>query len=88
MKIYVVVENWVVNGESGNSVRAFKNKKTAEDIFVGKCYEARIDLKNKSTCEDDVYTDSKGTTYFSIYEEGMYERTHIDIEFREIEVED
>ena len=88
MKVYVVSETWVANGESGNSVRVFKNKKDAEDIFVGKCYEARIDLKNKSTCEDDVYTDRKGITHFSIYEEGMYERTHIDIEFGEIEVEE
>lgn len=88
MKVYSVEEDWVMNGESGGSVRLFKNKKDAEDIFVGKCYEARINMQNKNATEDKVYTDSYGTTYFSIYEEGYYDRNHINIQMGERKVEE
>ncbi len=88
MEVYFVEEIRVANGESGSSIRLFKNKKDAEDIFVGWCYQARTDMQSKDTCEDDIYTDTVGTTYFSIYEYGFYERNHIDIKFGKRKIEE
>ena len=89
MKAYIIVEDWVLNGEKGDlEIKGYSNKEKAENEFKRRVEQAREDLSHISCVVEDDITTYRGETTFSIYEDGCYDRAHVDIKLKEMDFEE
>lgn len=90
MKVYVVLENWVVDYDSGSTMEVYDTKEKALEDFNERIRNARIDM-NFNVDEDEQVEESsiveeKDEDSYCIYEDGYYSNNHISIRIEEKEV--
>lgn len=90
MKVYVVLENWVVDYDSGSTMEVYDTKEKALEDFNERIRNARIDM-NFNADEDEQIEESdmkedKDEDSYCIYEDGYYSSNHISIRIEEKEV--
>lgn len=76
--IFVVLENWSCDFESGNNMVAFDDKKKAINYMNGRITEIKQEY-DYDTCEED-------EDDFSAFNEGYYAENHTDIRIEELEI--
>lgn len=90
MKVYVVLEDWVVDCDSGSTMEVYDTKEKALKDFNERIRNARIDM-NFNTDEDEQIEESdikedKDEDSYTIYEDGYYSTNHISIRIEEKEI--
>ena len=90
MKVYVVLENWVVDYDSGSTMEVYSTKEKALEDFNERIRNAKIDMnfeKNEDEqIEDSSIVEEKDEDSYCIYEDGYYSNNHINIRIEEKEV--
>ena len=89
-KVYVVLEEWVVDYESGSTMEVYNTKEKALEDFNERVKYAKIDMNLENTNEDLIeesdMVEEKEENSYSVYEDGDYSRNHISINILEKEV--
>lgn len=89
-KVYVVLEEWVVDYESGSTMEVYCTKEKALEDFNERVKYAKIDMNLENTNEDLIeesdMVEEKEENSYSVYEYGDYSRNHISINILEKEV--
>ena len=90
MKVYVVLESWVVDCDSGSTMEIYDTKEKALEDFNERIRNARTDM-NFNVDEDEQIDgnsmiEEKDEDSYCIYEDGYYSSNHISIRIEEKEV--
>lgn len=90
MKVYVVIESWVVDYDSGRTIAIYNTKEKALEDFKERIKSAKIDMGFDND-EDDIIdegnmVEEQEEDSYVIYEDGYYSRNHICIDIEEEEV--
>ena len=88
MKVYVVLESWVVDYDSGNSMAIYDTKEKAQKDFDERVRNAKIDMNLEQVVEieETNMIEEKDEDSYCVYEDGYYSRNHISIRIEEEEV--
>lgn len=84
MNVYIVVENWYMDCNKGQSIEVFNTLKKAQQVFDRKIKDARIDMS--ADYNGDNIIEETGNNLFEIWEDGNYFNNHIEIKILEKEV--
>lgn len=84
MKVYVVIESWVVDYDSGRTIAIYDTKEKALEDFKERIKSAKIDMGFDND-EGNIIEEKEEDSYV-IYEDGYYSRNHIYIDIVEEEV--
>ena len=90
MKVYVVIESWVVDYDNDRTVAIYDTKEKALEDFKERIKSAKIDMgfdndKSDIIDEGNMVEEQEEDSYV-IYEDGYYSRNHICIDIEEKEV--
>ena len=77
-KVYVVLENWVVDCDFGDSFEVYDTKEKALEDFKERVRNAKIDMQDY----DDLI-EEEDENYYTNYIEGYYSQNHITIRIEE-----
>lgn len=80
-KVYIVINEWVCDGEDGMTTATFKTKENTMIDFNNKVYDARCDKENWGWTEETVSGD-----LYAVWAEGEYVYNHIIVKIIESEV--
>lgn len=83
-RIYIVVENWYMDCNKGQSIEVFDTLKKAQKVFDKKIKDARTDMSADYNGDDII--EETGNNLFEIWEDGNYFNNHIEIKILEKEV--
>ena len=78
MKVYVVLESWVVDCDSGDTFEVYDTKEKALKDFKERVRNAKIDMQDY----DDLIEEESENSYTN-YQEGYYSQNHITIRLEE-----
>lgn len=88
MKVYVVIEDWAYDYDSGNNVEVYNTRQKALDSLQEKRKSARIDfdLEGKTDEEIEGIIEEQDESSYTVYEDGYYSKNHISIRIEEKEI--
>lgn len=90
MKVYIILEDWASDYESGNNIEVYDTKEKALEDFNDRIKNARVDMNydynENEQIEDSDMVEEKEDDYYCIYEDGYYTRNHITIRLEVKEV--
>lgn len=82
-KVYVVVDSWVMDDESGETVLVYENEKDA--LYKAVCLQLEAQEAFRDSCPNEWEEDGKVRNY-SIYKVGEYSTYHDNITIYECEI--
>ncbi len=71
-KVYAVVENYVLSGDSGFDINIFKEYEKAKE-YLAKCV---LDNEDFLDCEEENKVENISQDYYEAYEEGYFSNNH------------
>lgn len=73
-EVYMLQVEWAQDYETGMRIELFNNEEDAKKVFAREVQDARCDY------DYDDYITNETSTYFEVYEDGYWAKTHCTVE--------